>query len=354
MKDVAINIGNRLVGAGHPAYIIAEMSGNHAHDFERAVRIMEAAKNAGADAIKLQTYTPDTMTIDSAEPWFRISGTAWNGRSLFELYGEACTPWEWQPRLRDAAVQIGLGFLSTPFDSTAVDFLESLKVPAHKIASFEIVDLPLLRRVAQTGKPILLSTGMATLAEIDEAVTTIRAAGGEQLALLKCTSAYPALPDGLNLSTIPNLAEAFSLPVGLSDHSLELAVPVAAVVLGACIIEKHLTLSRADGGPDSDFSLEPDEFGEMVHAVRVAEKSLGGVHYGVSEREADSRVFRRSLFVVRDVRAGEPLTSDNVRVIRPGYGLHSRHLKEVLGRRVARDVARGTPLSWELVGGEAS
>lgn len=345
-----IQIGNRRIGPGEPMYIVAEMSANHNQNFEQAVKILEAAKDAGADAVKLQTYTPDTMTIDCDNEYFRIGkGTIWEGRILYDLYGEAYTPWEWQPKLKEIASDLGLDLFSTPFDPTAVDFLEEMEVPAYKVASFEIVDLPLLRRIAQTGKPIIMSTGMATLAEIDEAVRTIREAGGSQLALLKCTSAYPAPSEEMNLRTIPHMAEAFHVPVGLSDHTLGIAVPVAAVVLGACIVEKHLTISRQISGPDSAFSLEPHEFKAMVEAIRTVEKALGKVQYEVGEREAASRVFRRSLFVVQDVKAGEIFTNENVRSIRPGYGLHPRELPKVLGRRAARDIRRGTPLSWELI-----
>jgi len=346
-----IEIDDRRVGPDCPTYIVAEMSANHNQDFEQAVQIIQAAKEAGADAVKLQTYTPDTLTIDCDNEYFRITGTLWDGRTLYDLYGEAYTPWDWQPRLKEIANELGLDLFSTPFDATAVDFLEEMGVPAYKVASFENVDLPLLRRIARTGKPMIMSTGMAALAEIDEAVRTIREAGGGQLALLKCTSAYPALPEEMNLRTIPHLAEAFGVPVGLSDHTLGIAVPVAAVALGACIVEKHFALSRALPGPDSAFSLEPHEFEAMVEAVRTTEKARGTVRYGVSGGEAESRVFRRSLFVVRDVKSGEIFTTDNVRPIRPGYGLHSRYLDEVLGRRASRDIKRGTPLSWSLVAG---
>lgn len=342
-------IKGRRIGSDAPVYIVAEMSANHGQDFEQAVKILEAAKQAGADAVKLQTYTPDTMTIDCDNEYFRIKGTIWEGRNLYDLYGEAYTPWDWQPKLKEIAEGLGLDLFSTPFDSTAVDFLEQMGVPAHKIASFEIVDLPLLRKIAKTGKPIIMSTGMATLAEIEEAVQTIRQTGCTQLALLKCTSAYPAPPEEMNLRTIPHLADAFGVPVGLSDHTLGTAVPVAAVALGACIVEKHFTLSRAAGGPDSAFSLEPHEFKTMVEAIRIAEKALGTVHYGVSEAEAKSRVFRRSLFVVKDMKAGEKFTSENVRSIRPGYGLHTRYLKDVLGRTARQDIQRGTPLIWDLL-----
>lgn len=330
------------------------MSANHNDDMERAIEILKAAKDAGADAIKVQTYRPDTITIDCDNEYFQIRGTLWAGRKLYDLYGEAYMPWDWQPRLKKIATDLGLDFFSTPFDDEAVDFLASMDVPAYKVASFENVDLPLLRRVARTCKPVIISTGMATLAEIDEAVRTVHEAGGSQLALLKCTSAYPAPPEEMNLKTIPHLAETFGVPVGLSDHSMDLAVPVAAVTLGACIIEKHLTLSRKVSGPDSAFSLEPHEFKAMVQAVRTTERSLGKVHYGASPHEAKSLAFRRSLFAVRDIRAGEAFTADNVRSIRPGHGLHPRHLDEVIGRYATRDIPRGTPMSWDLVGGSRS
>jgi pseudaminic acid synthase len=345
-----IEINGRKIGPGYPAYIIAEMSANHGQDFHSAVELIEAAKTCGADAIKLQTYTPDTLTIDCDNDYFRIHGTLWDGRTLFELYNEASMPWEWQPKLKKIANEMGLDLFSTPFDDSAVDFLESMGVPAHKVASFENGDIGLLRRIAKTGKPILASTGMATLAEIDELVRTIREAGGEQLALLKCTSAYPAPPEEMNLRTIPHLAEAFGVPTGLSDHTLGSVVPVAAVSLGACIVEKHFTFSREFTGPDSAFSLEPEEFKAMVEGVRIAEKSLGRIYYGLSPAETKSRGFRRSLFVIKDVRAGETFTTENVRSVRPAYGLHTRHLQEVLGRTATRDVPRGTPLAWELIG----
>ncbi len=352
--DQCIEINGRRIGPGQPAYIVAEMSANHGQDFERAARVIEAAKEAGADAIKLQTYTPDTLTIDCDNKYFQIRGTAWNGRSLYELYAEAYTPWEWHPRLKEIAAGLGLDFFSTPFDDTAVEFLRELGVVAYKIASFEVVDLPLLRKVAQTGKPVIMSTGMATLGEIEEAVRTIRETGNGHLALLKCTSAYPAPPGEMNLRTIAHLAETFGLPVGLSDHSMEVSVPVAAVTLGARIIEKHLALSRDIPGPDSAFSLEPGEFKAMVQAVRTAEAALGTAGYGASQNESASRALRRSLFVVRDIRAGERFSPENVRSIRPGHGLHTRHWPEILGHRAARDIPRGTPLTWDLVGASDS
>jgi pseudaminic acid synthase len=345
-----IEIGKRRVGPGEPAFCVAELSANHNQDFEKAVRIIQAAKDAGADAVKLQTYTPDTITIASDRECFRVGGgTLWDGKTLYELYGEAYTPWEWQPKLKRAAEDLGMQCFSSAFDSSAVDFLESMHVPVHKVASFELVDLALIRKMAATGKPLIISTGMATLEEIEEALATARQAGATQLALLKCTSAYPAPAEEMNLRTIPELSRRFGLPAGLSDHTMGITVPVAAVSLGACIIEKHLTLARAEGGPDSAFSLEPHEFKAMVGAVRTTEKALGEIHFGVSERENRSRVFRRSLFVVRDVKKGEKFTAENVRSIRPGHGLHTRHLAEVLGKAAAQDIARGTPLSWDLV-----
>lgn len=344
-----IKIGQREIGSGRPVYIIAEVSANHHQDFDQAVKIVRAAKDAGADAVKLQTYTPDTMTISSARPEFRIAGTIWDGRNLHDLYGEAYTPWEWQPRLKQAANDLGLDLFSTPFDATAVDFLEKMNVPAYKLASFELVDIPLIQKMASTGKPLIMSTGMASVEEIDEAVRAARDTGASHIALLKCTSAYPAPPEEMNLRTIPELSRRFDMPVGLSDHSMDAAVPVAAVALGASIIEKHLTLSRVEPGPDSVFSLEPQEFKSMVDAVRIAEKALGTIHFGAGDKESGSRVFRRSLFVVKDVRCGDVFTSESVRSIRPGHGLHTRHLSEVLGRRARHDIERGTPLSWDLV-----
>ncbi len=350
-----IEINGRRIGASHPTYIVAEMSANHDQDFEKAVKIIEAAKEAGADAIKIQTYTPDTLTINCNNEYFQIGkGTLWEGRNFYDLYGEACSPWDWQPKLKKIANQLGLDLFSTPFDETAVDFLEETNMPAYKIASFELVDLQLLRKIAITGKPIIMSTGMATLAEIDEAVQTIRGTGGDKLILLKCTSAYPAPSEEMNIRTIPHLAEAFGLPVGLSDHTLSIAVPVAAVALGACVIEKHFTLSRTTPGPDTAFSLEPHEFKAMVEAIRTAEKALGAVYYGASERESKSVAFRRSLFIVKDLKAGEMFTSENVRSIRPGYGLLPRYLKHVLGRHAVCNVERGTPLSWDIVAGRRS
>jgi len=350
MSEATLQIGQRKVGPGCPVYIIAELSANHNQDFDRAVRIVHAAKEAGADAVKLQTYTPDTITMRSDRECFHIrGGTLWDGRTLHDLYGEAHTPWEWQPKLKEVANDLGLDLFSSAFDPSAVDFLEAMNVPVHKVASPELVDVALIEKMARTGKPLILSTGMATLEEIDEAIKAARNAGAVQLALLRCTSSYPAPPEEMNLRSIPDLMRRFGLPVGLSDHTPGIAVPVAAVALGAVLIEKHLTLSRAEGGPDHAFSLEPKEFKTLVEAVRMAETSLGQIQYGPTPNELSTLPFRRSLFVVRDVRKGEPFTVDNVRSIRPANGLHPRHLPEVLGRQAGRDIERGTPLTWELV-----
>jgi pseudaminic acid synthase len=346
-----MKILQQKIGQEAPRFIIAEMSGNHNQSLDKALEIVEAAAKAGADALKLQTYTADTMTLDISDGVFFINDekSPWNGKSLYDLYNLAYTPWDWHAPIMQRAEELGMICFSTPFDKSSVDFLESLNVPAYKIASFEIVDLPLIRYVAEKGKPIILSTGMATLSEIDEAVRTIRETGNNQIALLKCTSAYPAPAEEMNLMAIPHLAEAFGVPAGLSDHTLGTATSIAAVALGACIIEKHFTLSRADPGPDSAFSLEPHEFRAMVDAVRETEKALGTVCYDVSEREEGSRVFRRSLFAVKDIAAGEEFTEENVRSIRPGHGLPPKYLSIVQGKHAKVDIERGTPLSWDLM-----
>ncbi len=349
----AISINGRRIGAGEPVYIVAEMSANHAQDYAQAARIVHAAKVCGADAVKLQTYTPDSLTIDCAGPCFQIgAGSLWAGKTLYGLYGEAATPYAWHKPLQELARDLEIDLFSSPFDHDAVDFLQSLDMPAYKIASFEIVDLPLIRRAARTGKPLIMSTGMASEEEIALALETARDAGCEDIALLKCTSAYPAPPEAMHLRGLARLAGAFGVPIGLSDHSMGVAVPVAAVALGACIIEKHLTLSRDLPGPDSAFSLEPHEFGQMVEAVRTVEKALGQAQLGRSAQEEASLVFRRSLFVVEDVRAGERLTPRSVRIIRPGHGLAPRHLDEVLGRAAVADIRRGTPLQWDMMSNE--
>lgn len=345
------SIAGRPIGPGMPPYVVAEMSANHLGAFERAVRIVEEAARAGADAVKLQTYRPESLTIDAATPPFCIRETQWAGRTLFELYRQAATPWQWYPLLKPVAERLGIALFSTPFDVAAVEFLEKHGAAALKIASFEIAEQPLLQRAAQCGKPLIVSTGMASQQEIHEALGAIGRAGGRQVALLHCTSAYPAAAEAMHLRTLSDMHERFGVPVGLSDHSLSDAVPVAAVALGACIVEKHLTLSRADGGPDAAFSLEPGEFARMVHSVRTAWKALGEVRYGPTEQERPLCGFRRSLFAVRDVEAGETFTAENVRSIRPAGGLHPRWLPHVLGRKAACFVARGTPLGWEHVEG---
>lgn len=345
-----MHIAGRRIGEGSGVYVIAEVSANHHQSLEVAEDILRAAKQAGADAVKLQTYTPDTITLASDRKEFHIGGgTVWDGRTLHDLYAEAYMPWEWQPRLKKVAGELGMDLLSSAFDSTAVNFLEEMGVPAHKVASFELVDIALIQRMARTGKPLIMSTGMATVEEIEEALQCAREAGATEIALLKCTSAYPAPAEEMNLLTIPEMARRFGVPVGLSDHTMGIAAPVAAVALGACIIEKHLTLSRSTKGPDSAFSLEPQEFKAMVDAVRTVEKALGEVHFGPSGKEEASRAFRRSLFVVEDVKKGEAFTAANVRSIRPGDGLHPRHLTEVLGKSAAQGIKRGTPLTWEFV-----
>ena len=347
----SLTINGRVIGLGQPTYIIAEMSANHGQDFERAVEIVRAAKAAGADAIKLQTLTPAGITFDSDASHFRVGGgTLWDGRTLFDLYGESAMPWEWQPRLADVAREIGIDLFSSPFDETAVDFLESMAAPAYKIASFEIVDLPLIRRVSRTGRPVIMSTGMATLGEIEDALTAAAQAGATEVALLKCTSAYPAPPAEMNLRGIPHLASVFGVPVGLSDHSEGPEAAIAAVSIGACIIEKHFTLSRSLPGPDSAFSVEPDEFRRMVDAIRTVEAALGQSRYEVGGSEQSSRAFRRSLFIVQDVKAGDVLTAAHVRSIRPGHGLAPKFWDDVVGHVAACDIAAGTPLTWAMVG----
>lgn len=346
-----IEIRGRRIGPGAPTYIVAEISANHRQQYAEALKLVHAAKEAGADAVKLQTYTPDTLTIRSDREYFRVGGgTLWDGRTLYDLYQEAYMPWEWQPKLKGAAEGLGLDLFSSPFDPAAVDFLEGMSVPAYKVSSFEIVDIPLIERMARTGKPLLMSTGMATLEEIREAVDAARHAGAKEIALLKCNSAYPAPPEEMNLRTIPDMQKTFRVPVGLSDHTLGIAAPVAAVALGACIVEKHFTLSRSVPGLDSAFSLEPGEFRAMVGGVRTAEKALGEARYEPTPAEAKSRQFRRSLFVVKDMKEGEVFTSENVRSIRPADGLPPREIKKILGRKAKRDIAAGMPLAWDLVG----
>jgi pseudaminic acid synthase len=345
-----IQIGNRLIGPGHPVYIVAEMSANHRQDYDEAVRLIHVAREAGADAIKLQTYTPDTLTIDCRSKLFSHGkGSLWQDRWLYDLYREAYMPWEWQGKLKKLAEGLGIGFFSTVYDLTSVDFLEEIGVPAYKIASFELVDLPLIQRVAATGKPIFLSTGMATLSEIEEAVAAATSAGADQLVLLKCTSAYPAMPEEMNLKTIPHMANHFNSLCGLSDHTIGGSRAIAAVALGAVMIEKHFTLSRENGSPDSRFSAEPDEFRMMVDEIRNIEAALGEVKYGPGKSENESYKFRRSLFIVKDINEGELLTGKNIRSIRPGHGLQPKYYGDVIGKRAKKKLIKGTPLSWDLI-----
>ena len=346
---MSVSIAGRPIGPEHPPYVIAEMSGNHNGDIGRALALIDAAHAAGADAVKLQTYTADTITLDHDGPGFTVEGGLWHGRRLHDLYNEAHTPWEWHPRLFERARDLGITAFSSPFDPTAVAFLQSLDAPAYKVASFELVDTPLIARMAATGRPLIMSTGLASPTDIAEAVAAARAAGASQIVLLHCTSGYPTPPSQMHLRTLPHLGAAHGTLVGLSDHSMCTAVSVAAVALGACVIEKHFTLARADGGPDSAFSLEPDELARLTADCRAAWEALGSVHYGEVEAVAASRDHRRSLYVVADVARGEALTPANIRSIRPGFGLPPKHLGEVLGRTAARDLKRGQPLGWDLI-----
>lgn len=347
-----IKIANREIGHRHAPFVIAEMSGNHNQSLDRALEIVDAAARSGAHALKIQTYTPDTMTIDLDEREFHISdpNSLWSGTSLYKLYSEAYTPWEWHEAIFLRAREKGMIPFSSPFDATAVDFLESLNVACYKIASFENTDLPLIRRVAATGKPLIISTGMATVAELDESVRAARQAGCKDLILLKCTSTYPATAANTNILTIPHMRELFGCQVGLSDHTMGIGVSVASVALGATVIEKHFTLDRAEGGVDSTFSMEPSEMAQLVLETGRAWESLGRVSYGPTEAEKKSIQFRRSLYVVQDIKAGNLLTMDNIRAIRPGFGLPTKNLEIILGKRVRCDVARGTALTWDLIG----
>ncbi len=349
MPVALVKIGSRVIGAGQKPYIIAEMSGNHNGDLGRALAIMEAAKKAGADAVKLQTYTPGTMTIDCERPEFQITGGPWAGHSLYDLYRGAHTPWDWHEALFAKGRELEITVFSTPFDKTAVDFLEGLDCPAYKIASFENADLELIEKTAATGKPLIISTGMADHDEIAEAVETARDGGCRELALLHCVSAYPALPEESNIRAIPRLVEDFEVVTGLSDHTLGTAVSIASVALGASIIEKHVTLRRADGGPDAAFSLEPDELKELVDDCAIAYLALGEATFERTPGEEENLVFRRSLFVVEDMNKGDVFTRENLRCIRPGHGLAPKHLKGILGRRAARELKRGEPLDWPAV-----
>ena len=345
-----IVIGNTMISPKEKTFIIAEMSANHLMDYDRAVRIMDAAKESGADAIKIQTYTPDTITLDSDKPWFQITqGTIWDGVTLHKLYESAYTPWEWQPKLKEEAQRLGLEFFSSPFDLTAVDFLEEMNISAYKIASFEITDIPLIRKAAETGKPIIISTGIACKEDIEEALKTCEEAGNRQVILLKCSSAYPSPYEDINLKSIEKIAEDFQCITGLSDHTMGSAVAVAGVALGAKVVEKHLTLNRADGGPDGAFSMEPREFKEMVDNIRMVEKAMGTATYDLTEKQKSSREHSRSLFVVLDMKKGDMITGQNVRSIRPSCGLHTRYFNTILGKRVNRDLESGTPMSLDYL-----
>lgn len=345
-----IKIHNRIIDKDTPVFIVAELSANHNQSFDIAVKTIKAMKEAGADAVKLQTYTPDTITIDCDNKYFKIKqGTIWDGKTLYNLYKEAYTPWEWQPELKRVAEDLGLICFSTPFDKTAVDFLEKMDVPCYKIASFEITDTPLIEYISSKGKPVIISTGIATLSDIKEAINACKRMGNNSIILLKCTSAYPAPYGEINLKTIPDMAKRFKCPVGLSDHTLGISVPIAAVTIGAKIIEKHFILDRKLGGPDAAFSVEPEEFKQMVKSVREVEKALGEVSYKLTEGMKKSREHSRSLFVVKDIKKGEVFTKENIKSIRPGYGLSPKYLRNVLGKKARKDIKRGTPLNIKII-----
>ena len=345
-----MKIGNKEIGSGHPVFIVAELSGNHQGSLEKAKEIVKAACEAGADAIKTQTYTPDDLTIDCSKELFQVKvNPAWQGRTLYGLYQEAHTPYEWQPELKKVAESYGIPLFSSVFDEKAVDFWEKMGAPAYKVASFEIGDLELLKKIANTKKPVIMSRGMALIEEIELALKTFRENGAPEVAILHCVSSYPARPEEMNLATIPDIKERFGVVTGLSDHTLGTDAAIASVPLGASIIEKHFTANRADGGVDAGFSLEPQEFKELVRAVRIVEKSIGKVQYGSGVREAENIVFRRSLFVVKDVKAGQEFTRENIRSIRPGYGLAPKLLPEILGKKAVKDIERGTPLTEDLI-----
>lgn len=345
-----IKIANLSIGKDNPVFVIAELSANHRQDINVAIESLRAMKEAGADAVKLQTYTPDTITIDCDNEYFQIKhGTIWDGGNLYDLYKEAYMPWEWHPKLKKVADEIGLIFFSTPFDRTAVDFLETMNVPAYKVASLEITDIPLIEYIASKGKPVIISTGIATLSDIAEAIEACKRAGNENVIILKCTTEYPTPLEDVNIKTIPNMTETFNKLVGLSDHTLGISVPVAAVALGACVVEKHFILSKDLGGPDAAFSLDPQEFASMVKSLREVEKALGKVSYDLTPKMVKSREFCRSLFVVEDMRAGETFTSENLRSIRPGYGLPTHHINNILGQKSRQDIKKGTPMTWHLI-----
>ncbi|MCG8572123.1 MAG: pseudaminic acid synthase [Spirochaetes bacterium] len=345
-----IKIANKNVGDHYPTFIIAELSANHNHDIDLAKKTIKAAKESGADAIKLQTYTADTITIDCDNDYFRINqGTIWDGKTLYNLYKEAYTPWEWQKDLKDYAESLGLILFSSPFDCTSVDFLEKLNVPAYKVASFEITDIPLIKYIASKHKPIIISTGIANLADIEEAVNTCKNAGNDNIVLLKCTSAYPAPFKDANLKTIPNLAETFNVVTGLSDHTLGSSLAIASIALGAKVIEKHFILDKNINSPDASFSMIPKEFKNMVSSIREVEKALGSINYSLSDKVKKNKIFARSLFVVKDMKKGEKITKQNVKSIRPGYGLHPKYYEDILGKKIKFDTKKGIPLSWNII-----
>lgn len=345
-----MKIGNKTIGDDNPVFIVAELSANHNKNLNTALKTIDAIKDSGADAVKIQTYTPDTITIDCNNKYFVLKhGTIWDGKTFYQLYREAYTPWDWQPQLQEHAESLGLLLFSSPFDKSAVDFLEDMNAPAYKVASFEITDIPLIEYIAEKGKPIIISTGIATMEDISDAVCACRRKANEQIALLKCTSAYPCPITDLNLRTIPDLKKRFGAIAGLSDHSMNNYVPVAAVSLGAKVIEKHFILDRSLGGPDAPFSLEPAEFKEMVRAIREIEIALGSVSYSLTEKMKQGRELSRSLFVIKDMKKGDLITEENVKSIRPSYGLHPRFLNTILGRRITKDVKKGTPLCWKLI-----
>ncbi|MCH3964317.1 MAG: pseudaminic acid synthase [Clostridium sp.] len=345
-----IVIGSKKIDKYSSAFVIAELSANHLQNFDNAVKLIKEAKKAGADAVKLQTYTPDTITLDCDNQYFQIKqGTIWDGTTLYKLYQKAYTPWDWQPRLKRIAEEEGLICFSSPFDRSAVDFLEKMNVPAYKIASFEITDIPFVEYVASKGKPVIMSTGIARLGDIQEALDACKKAGNNDVILLKCTSEYPSPLEDINLKTIPNMHDTFGTLTGISDHTLGQTVSLGAVALGAKVVEKHFTLDRSEGGPDSAFSMEPEEFLQMVKGIRDMEKALGRVNYELTEKQIKSREHSRSLFVVKDIKAGEVFTVDNVKSIRPGFGLETKYIDDVIGKRARCDIEKGTPLKWGLV-----
>ena len=341
-------IGKKTVGENSPVFCVAEISGNHLHDYGRAVEIVHAAKEAGADAVKLQTYTADSLSLDCDKEYFQIHGGLWDGMTEYKLYEEASTPWEWQPKLKELAESLGMECFSSPFDFAAVDFMKECNMPAYKVASYEINDIPLIRRIAALHKPVIFATGIALPEDIERALQVCKDEGNEEVMLLKCVSAYPTPYEEINLAMIPTLAKEYDCLTGLSDHSLGSVVPIGAVTFGIRMVEKHLTLRRADGGPDGAFSMEPEEFKDMVENIRILEKAIGVSTYGLTETQMKERNGSRSLFVVKDIKAGEKLTPENVRSIRPGYGLHTMYYEEVLGKSALRDIERGTPLAWEM------